>query len=186
MALAEKTRDLGVLVAELDKSSGLREQLARLPGPVMRPAQPAQGQVQAAQEDVAPPPEPGLSGYVLPVAGRLVVGFGDQLRGGHSGGGPPSQGLSIAARAGAQVVAPAPGRVAFAGPYPGFGQIVIISHDGGWTSLITGLVQTNVQVGDMLLGGAPLGMAGPGKPVLNLELRKAGQPVNPLDQLRHR
>ena len=88
--------------------------------------------------------------------------------------------------AGAQVVAPAPGRVAFAGPYPGFGQIVIISHDGGWTSLITGLVQTNVQVGDMLLGGAPLGMAGPGKPVLNLELRKAGQPVNPLDQLRHR
>lgn len=179
LALAEQARDLGVLVTELDKSAALRDQLVRLPGPVMRPAQPAQAQV--AMDEVAGQVPVGLTGYMLPVAGKLIAGFGDR-----SAGGAPSRGLSIAARAGAQLVAPAAGRVGFAGPYPGFGLIVIISHPGGWTSLITGLAQTDVRVGDSLLGGAPLGIAGPGRPVLNLELRKNGQPVNPLDLLQRR
>ena len=177
LALAEQARDLGVLVTELDKSASLREQLARLPGPVMRPARPAQAQV--GPQEVTPSGPALLAGYMLPVSGRLVSGFADTSR-----GSAPSRGLSIVARAGAQVVAPAAGRVSFAGPYPGFGQIVIISHLGGWTSLITGLAQVDARVGDNLLAGAPLGIAGPGRPVLNLELRKDGQPVNPLDQLR--
>ena len=116
---------------------------------------------------------------MLPVAGVLVIGFGDGVN-----GGPPSRGLTIAAAAGAQVVAPAAGRVAFAGPYRGFGAIVILDHSGGWTSLVTGLGRVDVRVGDVLVGGAPLGIIGTGGAQLTLELRHDGQPVNPLAQMR--
>jgi septal ring factor EnvC (AmiA/AmiB activator) len=109
-----------------------------------------------------------------------LSGFG---AGGLSGTSP--RGISIAVRAGAQVVTPAAGRIAFAGPYPGYGQIVIVEHDGGWASLITGMVRVDVQVGDHLVPGAPLGLAGPGRPVVGLELRRDGQPVNPLEQIGH-
>ena len=37
------------------------------------------------------------------------------------------------------MVAPAAGRIAYAGPFRGYGTIVIIDHGGGWTSLISGL-----------------------------------------------
>ena len=94
------------------------------------------------------------------------------------------RGISLAPRGGAQAVAPAAGRVVFAGPYQGYGNIVIIEHAGGWTSLVTGLAQLDIRVGQSLVAGAPLGIAGPGRPVLGLELRRAGEPVNPLDQLR--
>ena len=117
--------------------------------------------------------------YALPVDGRLVTGFGDA-----SPGSVRSRGISLQARGGAQVVAPASGRVAFAGPYRGYGQIVIIEHAGGWTSLVTGMAQLDVRVGQQLLAGSPVGVAGPGRPVLGLELRRNGEPLNPLDMLR--
>jgi septal ring factor EnvC (AmiA/AmiB activator) len=71
--------------------------------------------------------------------------------------------------------------VAFAGAYRGYGQIVIIEHPGGWTSLVTGLAQLDARVGDTLVAGSPLGTAGPGAPVVTLELRQNGKPVNPLE-----
>ena len=73
----------------------------------------------------------------------------------------------------------------FAGPYRGYGKIVILEHVGGWTSLVTGLYQLDASVGEVLIAGAPIGLAGPGQPVLTLELRHDGQPVNPLEQLRN-
>jgi len=82
------------------------------------------------------------------------------------------------------VVSPAAGRVVFAGPYRGYGRIVIIGHEGGWTSLITGLARLDIRVGDNLVGGSPLGVAGQGQPTISLELRRAGEPVNPLQYLR--
>jgi hypothetical protein len=78
---------------------------------------------------------------------------------------------------------PAAGRVAFAGPYRGYGRIVIIEHPGGWTSLVTGLARVDARVGEMLVGGAPLGIAGQRRPTVALELRRAGEPVNPLRYL---
>ena len=91
-----------------------------------------------------------------------------------------SSGLTLAPRSGAQVVAPAAGRVAFAGPYRGYGRIVIVEHRGGWTSLITGLARSDVAVGDQLVAGAPLGIAAQTRPEITLELRRDAEPVNPL------
>ena len=69
-------------------------------------------------------------------------------------------------------------RVAFAGRYKGFGQIAIIEHDGGWTTLVTGLAAVTPVVGDRIVQGAPLGVAGAGQPRVTIELRKDGQPVD--------
>jgi len=177
LALAEQARDLGALVSDLGRAGELRETLARLPGPVMRPARPEAAKVAAAEPPVPDSRSASLS-YILPVAGRLVTGFGDA-----SGSRPRSQGLSLAARGGAQVVAPAAGRVAFAGPYRGYGRIVIIEHPGGWTTLVTGLAQLDARVGQQLVAGSPLGLAGPGTPIVTVELRRDGEPVNPLQYI---
>ncbi len=177
LALAEEARDLDSLVGELDRAAELRQRLAALPGPVLRPAD---GEVAPASADAALAEIPSErltapSPYILPVSGRAVTGFGAPVDAGLS------QGLVLAPIGGAQVVAPADGRVAFAGPYRGYGEIVIIEHGGGWTSLVTGLARSNVRVGEELLGGAPIGTAGEGRPTVGVELRQGGEAVNPLE-----
>ncbi|MCJ2179845.1 murein hydrolase activator EnvC family protein [Novosphingobium album (ex Hu et al. 2023)] len=177
LALAEKARDLGELVAEMGRQGELRDRLAALPGPIMRPARPESAQVVETVQ-FTPPPE-GLPSYMLPVTGRLVTGFGEVAPGQARSGG-----LVLAPRANAQVVSPAPGRVAFAGPYRGYHRIIIIEHAGGWTSLVTGLARLDVAVGDNVVAGSPVGMTGPGTPQVVVELRRDGEPVNPLQYIR--
>ncbi len=177
LALAERTRDLDALAADLGKASSLRAELAALPGPVLRPPRPADARIAAVPPPSMPPG--GLPTYMLPVSGRLIAGFGETQP-----GLPRSRGIALAARQGAQAVAPAPGRVVFAGPYRGYGSIVIIEHAGGWTSLVTGLAQLDTRVGGQLVGGSPIGIAGAGRPVITLELRRGGKPVNPLEYIK--
>lgn len=180
LALAEEARDLDALVGQLDAEATLRQELAALPGPVMRPGKPGDARVSPSSRvpaAIATSATPGR--YQLPVNGRTVTGFGARSEAGVS-----SNGIALAARTGAQVVAPAAGRAVFAGPYRGYDRIVIIDHGGGWTSLVTGLARTDVEVGDVLVGGSPLGVAGGARPVVSLELRRQGTPVNPLEYLR--
>ena len=177
LALAERASDLNALAVDLGKASSLRGELAALPGPVLRPPRPADARIAAVPPPSTPPV--GLPTYMLPVSGRLIAGFGETQP-----GLPRSRGIALAARQGAQAVAPAPGRVVFAGPYRGYGSIVIIEHAGGWTSLVTGLAQLDTRVGDRLVGGSPIGIAGAGRPVITLELRRGGEPVNPLEYIK--
>lgn len=176
LALAEETRDLAALVGRLEQDSELRTALAALPGPVQRPARPGDVLV---TDSIAPTPSPSSRfAWIMPLGGRVVSGFGE------TGPAGPSRGLTFAPPTGAQVVAPAPGRVAFAGPYRTYGRIVIIEHDGGWSSLVTDLGRLDVVVGDRVLQGSPLGSAGAGRPTVTVELRKDGRPVNPLEITR--
>jgi septal ring factor EnvC (AmiA/AmiB activator) len=178
LALAEEARDLDGLVGKLGEVAVLRQELAALPGPVLRPADLA----------AALPPEPGPAAsasapspgtFQLPVQGRTLLGFGAKRDSGLA-----STGLTLAPAEGAQVVAPARGRVAFAGAYRGFGRIVIVEHAGGWTSLVTGLARVDVAVGDSVIGGSPLGRASGGTEPVTIELRRDGTPVNPLQFMR--
>ena len=175
LALAESARDLDGLLTELDRSAQLRQRLAALPGPRLRPARPEDAQSARPRSPMEPAQAAGApTPYILPVTGRTLTGFGaPQVSG-------PSQGLTLAPVPGAQVVAPASGRIAFAGPYEGYGNIVIIEHGDGWTSLVTGLARSNVEVGQTVGSGAPLGTAGPANPSITVELRRNGEPVNPL------
>lgn len=182
LALAEEARDLDGLVDIIDEAASLRRELAALPGPVMRPRDIAAG-VAGVASDASPLPTPSpsstrLAGFQLPVQGRTIAGFGVLRESGLR-----STGIELAPAPGAQVVAPASGRVAFAGPYRGFGRIVIIEHTGGWTSLVTGLDRIEAQVGDEVIAGGPLGVAGRDDPAITIELRRNGDPVNPLNYL---
>ncbi|HWV11697.1 MAG TPA: peptidoglycan DD-metalloendopeptidase family protein, partial [Sphingobium sp.] len=114
-----------------------------------------------------PPP------YRLPVMGQLVTGMGEL-----SESGVRSRGLTIATQSGALAVAPTAGRVVFAGPYRGYGQIIILDHGGGWTTLITGLQRLSAIVGDSVRQGDPLGNAANGRASIMVELRRNGRPVD--------
>jgi septal ring factor EnvC (AmiA/AmiB activator) len=175
--MALEARDLDELVGRFDQVAALRAQLAALPGPVMRPRGGATGAIAAPAQAVrsAAAPVQGPQRYQLPVIGRIVGGFGDA-----GPGGLPRTGLTLAPRPGALVVAPAAGRIAFAGPYRGFGTIIIVEHPGGWTSLLTGLATTDAQAGQQVAAGGPLGTAARRSPAISVELRRAGTPVDPL------
>jgi septal ring factor EnvC (AmiA/AmiB activator) len=122
--------------------------------------------------------EPGKTQLQLPVAGTIAKRWGDPE------GFSTSKGLTIATRPGAQIVAPFEGRIEFAGPFKGYGQILIIDHGGGYHSLLAGIDRIDGVVGQWVVTGEPLGTMQPdGKPSLYLELRRQGQPINPLPWL---
>lgn len=172
LGLGEKARDIVELMDTLEADSAVRGELAELAGPVPRPRDPTSAAFQAA------PPAPAEAelargAYRLPVVGRIVAGLGEV-----NDSGVRSRGITIAARPGGQVVAPAPGRVSFAGDYRGYGKIIIIDHGGGWITLVTGLIALSAGVGDTLDTGAPIGRAGSGDSRITVELRRAGRPVD--------
>lgn len=180
LALAEEARDLDGLVDKLGEVAALRRELAALPGPVLRPADLAAALPAAPAGEPAPlPSAPPPRDFQLPVQGRTLTGFGARRESGLA-----SNGLVLAPDAGAQVVAPARGRVAFAGAYRGFGRIIIIEHKDGWASLVTGLERADVAVGDAVIGGSPIGLTDARGGVLTFELRRDGKPVNPLQFIR--
>ena len=121
----------------------------------------------------------------LPVRGQVVLAWGQTGEGGQ-----PHRGVSIEARADAQVVAPFDGQIVFAGPFRGYGRILIIEHGEGYHTLLAGLGRIDVSPGQSVALGEPIattGNADPGGPVtsgiagpvLYVELRRHGQPINP-------
>jgi septal ring factor EnvC (AmiA/AmiB activator) len=179
LAMGEEARDIGDLMGRIKDAGTVREALLRLPGPTLRPAAPATAALptatMASADTAMRPPS-----YRLPVIGDVVTGFGEV-----SSEGVRSRGLSIATSPSAAVVAPATGRVAFAGPFRGYGQILIIEHDGGWTSLIANLGRVSASVGDEVRQGDPVGTAAAGnRPRIGLELRKGETPVDIVALLR--
>lgn len=84
---------------------------------------------------------------------------------------------------GAQVRAPAAGRVAFAGPLSGWGQVVIVDLGPGWRAVISGLDELSVEAGDRVADGQTLGRTGAdGEPAF--ELRRDERPIDPAPWLR--
>ena len=118
--------------------------------------------------------------FEVPTTGLLVVRFGEPQPGGMT-----SKGLTFETRPSAQVVAPFDGQVLYAGPFKGYGQILIIGHRGGYYSVLAGLDRIEQNVGQWLVAGEPVGVMPQGdrRPRLYLELRDNGQPVNPLPWL---
>ncbi len=169
LALGEQARDLVDLMDNMGAAAETREALEALSGPLPRPgAEGAEAPAAILRNTRTPPP------YRLPVSGTVVTGLGEL-----SGEGVRSRGLTLATWPGAQIVAPTGGRVIYAGKFRGYGNIVILDHGGGWTSLVAGLDRVMVRVGEQLIQGSPLGRA-PQRdaPRITVELRRKGRPVD--------
>ena len=170
LALGERARDIVDLMDRLEAAGDLRERLTALSGPLPRPVRPDKaGAAPPEREAMASGPPP----YRLPVVGQLVTGLGEV-----NDSGVRARGLTLAVQPSAQAIAPTAGRVAFAGPYRDYGQILIIDHGGGWTTLITGLHRLSVRVGDDVRQGDPVGVTDNRRSDIIVELRRNGRPVD--------
>jgi septal ring factor EnvC (AmiA/AmiB activator) len=122
----------------------------------------------------------------IPVNGVKLRDFGAP-----DGIGGVEKGVSIATRAGAQVTSPADGWVVYAGPFRSYGQLLILDAGGGYHILLAGMERISVDLGQFVLTGEPVAVMGNGsriaailatgssQPVLYIEFRKGGTPVNP-------
>ncbi len=113
----------------------------------------------------------------MPVAGSVIRGFGAQ-----DSDGVTSQGLTLTAPSGSPVVAPASGRVVFAGPFKGYGKIMILAHDGGYHSFLAGFGRIDAEMGEDVEAGEPLGVLpvkSGARPELYFEWRNNTEPVDP-------
>ncbi|TAK98643.1 MAG: peptidase M23 [Rhodospirillaceae bacterium] len=118
----------------------------------------------------------------FPAVGRLVTRYGQSANGGQL-----TKGITIATRPGATVVSPYDGVVAFAGPFRGYGELLIVEHSEGYHTLMAGMARIDSAVGTRVLAGEPVAvMADDGEPSLYVELRRDGQPINPLPWLADR
>ncbi|WP_159016788.1 peptidoglycan DD-metalloendopeptidase family protein [Cognatiluteimonas profundi] len=124
-----------------------------------------------------------VGGLGWPVSGTLLAGFGATLPDGGT-----SHGVLIAAPAGTPVKAVADGRVVFADWMNGYGLIVIVDHGNGNMSLYAHNEALLRDVGATIKRGdavASVGNSGGGsRPGLYFELRRNGQPVNPMGWLQ--
>ena len=105
--------------------------------------------------------------------------------------GSTERGVSFATRAGAQVTAPIDGWVVYAGPFRSYGQLLILNAGGGYHVLLAGMERISVDIGQFVLTGEPVAAMGNGshvaailatgssQPVLYVEIRKDGTPVDP-------
>lgn len=162
LALSRKSATLKELIAQLEQK---RTRLAALP----EPAQPT------PIRDV----ETVFKGrFRPPVSGNVVAKFGDPAEAGST-----SKGIRIATREGAQVVAPYGGEVVFTGPFLGYGKILIIRHEEGYHTLLSGLKRIDAVPGQKLIAGEPVGIMGDAKEKLThlyMELRRNNKPIDPM------
>ncbi|ABA03715.1 peptidase M23B [Nitrobacter winogradskyi Nb-255] len=122
----------------------------------------------------------------LPVNGTRIRDFG-----GSDGAGGIEKGVSLAARPGAQVTTPCDGWVVYAGPFRSYGQLLILNAGGGYHVLIAGMERISVNIGQFVLTGEPVATMGStsrvasilaanaSQPVLYIEFRKDGTPIDP-------
>ena len=126
-----------------------------------------------------------VGGLGWPLSGALLARYGGPLPDGGT-----SQGVLIGAPSGTTVHAVADGRVVVADWMNGYGLIVIVDHGNGTMSLYAHNEALLRDVGDSVKRGdavASVGNSGAqGRPALYFELRRNGQPVDPVGWLQKR
>ncbi|HJS45769.1 MAG TPA: peptidoglycan DD-metalloendopeptidase family protein, partial [Rhizomicrobium sp.] len=95
-------------------------------------------------------------------------------------------GLSYITQPGAQVIAPADGKVLYAGPYHKNGQVLILEITTGYDVVLAGLGRVTVKSNDQLLAGEPIGTMppDPADDRLYFELRHGGHGQSPAPWLK--
>lgn len=143
----------------------------------------------APAAEVAPPPSEaqiqiaGRGRFIWPVRGDVLSGFGPKPDG------QRNDGVDIAAPEHSAVRAAASGDVVYAGDQiPGFGNLVLIKHEGGWVTAYAHLSLSEVKIREHVSQGSEIGQVGEtggvAQPQLHFEIRYAPSPrdkARPID-----
>ncbi len=123
--------------------------------------------------------------FVWPAEGEIISQFGP---------GGKNDGINIKIPEGTSVKAAADGTVMYAGnELKGFGNLLLLKHEGGWVTAYAHNSALLVKKGDKVKQGAEIAKSGikeegakgdAGKPQLHFEIRKGKQPIDPLTKLR--
>ena len=192
-ALAQERQRAGELAHQADS---LKDLIAKLEQGLGLPGRP--GEDKAGRSSTALLSDPGrlapaiafvtAKGRLpLPVNGVRIKEFGAP-----DGLGGTEKGLTVAARPGAQITAPCDGWVVYAGVFRNYGQLLILNAGSGYHVLLAGMDRISVDPGQFVVAGEPVAVmggsvgqvpaalaAGSGQPVLYVEFRKDGTPVDP-------
>jgi lipoprotein NlpD len=158
--------------------------VAAVPAPQSAPRIPAlpAPETRAQPTRQLPPPPENAGAWQWPSAGKLILGF--------SGGAQPHKGIDVAGSAGDPVVAAKGGTVVYAGDgVRGYGNLLIVKHDALFLSAYAHNSKLLVAEGDVVKGGqriAEMGDSGTDRTKLHFEVRRQGNPVDPLQVLPKR
>lgn len=130
-----------------------------------------------------PPPAAGAPDFAWPLRGDILSSYGTQPGGGRK------DGWTIAASLGEPVRAAAPGEVVYAGnELQGYGELVLIRHNGNWVTAYAHNSRVLVEVGQQVAQGAQIAEAGASgnaeRVQLYFEIRRGVTPVDPAQHLR--
>jgi murein DD-endopeptidase MepM/ murein hydrolase activator NlpD len=137
------------------------------------PAEP----VAAHRRGTEPPPLTGR-GFIWPVNGKVIGGFGRTREG------QRRDGIDIAAREGAPVLAAEAGLVAYAGEgIHGYGRLILLRHGDGYITTYAHNAVLLVELGELVERGQVIARVGStgdaARSMLHFELRKGRQPIDP-------
>ena len=197
-ALAREAGDLRELLRRLESDRQAREKAAREKAAIEKAKREEADRATAARKEAVTPPSAETSAppaperpsrpisqargtLPYPAAGRLTGLYGQAMDTGMT-----RKGIVIRTRQAAQVVAPHDGRIMFAGPFRGYGRLLIIEHGEGYHSLLAGLGRIDATLGQSVVAGEPVGVmesANGDTAELYVEFRRKGQPINPLPWL---
>lgn len=156
------------------------------PQPTARPAR-SQPRAQSASLAPANPPatpQSSATSFRWPAKGRVIAGFGEPL------GSKKNDGINISLPKGASIRAADAGEVIYAGSeIKNFGNLVLLSHAGGYVTAYAHADQIMVNRGDKVSRGQVIAQAGStgsvSEPQLHFEVRKGSNPVDPAPYLRN-
>ncbi len=183
-SLRAETRRLSTEAATLrDLLDGLSRTAPSTPGLKPKPSAkpPVQTAAKPAEKPLPPatgarPPTSASGVPIQPAAGTRVRRFGQTVNA------VRHEGLTLATRGGAQVVAPLDARVQYAGVFRSYGLMVILDVGNNVLVIVSGLDTLYSEAGQWVLAGEPIGRMADQKspsPELYLEVRRSGQPVDP-------
>jgi len=169
--LGQQAKDLQDLLRKLDIEEKRQQQIASAAGR----SKPDMDGEQFRPKRVAGAFEKSFGSLPLPARGRIIQKYGDR-----TDLGATAKGITLQTRPNAQVVSIFDGKILFAGPFKGYGNLLIIEHGDGYHTLLSGLDRIDAQVGQNVLTGEPVGiMSTNASQKLYIEFRKDGQTVNP-------